>query len=108
MNSLSFLSLCSLNLVPTFLHNHVLSLMLKYLLQVSVVGDFTEEEVESCVLDYLGTVRAANSSNTVEHIEKISFLPFPSDLHSQQVCLYYHLIRYSIPKYKARYFYAGL
>jgi hypothetical protein len=61
-------------------------------LQVSVVGDFTEEEVESCVLDYLGTVRAANSSNTAEHIEKISFLPFPSDLHSQQVCLHYHLL----------------
>jgi hypothetical protein len=54
-------------------------------MEVSVVGDFTEEEVESCVLDYLGTVRAANSSNTAEHIEKISFLPFPSDLHSQQV-----------------------
>jgi hypothetical protein len=54
-------------------------------MEVSVVGDFTEEEVESCVLDYLGTVRASNSSNTAEHIEKISFLPFPSDLHFQQV-----------------------
>ncbi|CAM0909938.1 unnamed protein product [Alopecurus aequalis] len=54
-------------------------------MEVSLVGDFTEEEVESCVLDYLGTVRAANSSSVTEHIEKISFLPFPSDLHSQQV-----------------------
>lgn len=55
------------------------------LLQVSIVGDFTEEEVESCVLDYLGTVRAASSPNTEERIEKISFRPFPSDLHFQQV-----------------------
>ncbi|CAN6220735.1 unnamed protein product [Urochloa humidicola] len=54
-------------------------------MEVSIVGDFTEEEVESCVLDYLGTVRASNSPNTEEHIEKISFRPFPSDLHFQQV-----------------------
>ncbi|VAI90545.1 unnamed protein product [Triticum turgidum subsp. durum] len=54
-------------------------------MEVSVVGDFTEEEVESCVLDYLGTVSAAKSSNKEEHIEKISFLPSPSDLHFQQV-----------------------
>ncbi|KAG8094857.1 hypothetical protein GUJ93_ZPchr0012g20478 [Zizania palustris] len=54
-------------------------------MEVSIVGDFTEEEVESCVLDYLGTVSAAKSSKTEEHIEKISFQPFPSDLHFQQV-----------------------
>ncbi|XP_022681972.1 stromal processing peptidase, chloroplastic [Setaria italica] len=54
-------------------------------MEVSIVGDFTEEEVESCVLDYLGTVRAASSPNTEERIEKISFRPFPSDLHFQQV-----------------------
>uniref|UniRef100_A0A0E0C8Z7 Peptidase M16 N-terminal domain-containing protein n=1 Tax=Oryza meridionalis TaxID=40149 RepID=A0A0E0C8Z7_9ORYZ len=54
-------------------------------MEVSIVGDFTEEEVESCVLDYLGTVSAPKSSKTQEHIEKISFLPFPSDLHFQQV-----------------------
>ncbi|XP_062178584.1 stromal processing peptidase, chloroplastic-like isoform X2 [Phragmites australis] len=54
-------------------------------MEVSIVGDFTEEEVESCVLDYLGTVRAASSPNTEERIEKISFQSFPSDLHFQQV-----------------------
>ncbi|XP_066379077.1 stromal processing peptidase, chloroplastic isoform X5 [Miscanthus floridulus] len=54
-------------------------------MEVSIVGDFTEEEVESCVLDYLGTVRAASSPNTEERIEKISFRPFPSDVHFQQV-----------------------
>ncbi|RLM55629.1 hypothetical protein C2845_PM10G16570 [Panicum miliaceum] len=54
-------------------------------MEVSIVGDFTEEEVESCVLDYLGTVRAASSPNTEERIEKISFRLFPSDLHFQQV-----------------------
>ncbi|KAL5199647.1 hypothetical protein ABZP36_020850 [Zizania latifolia] len=54
-------------------------------MEVSIVGDFTEEEVESCVLDYLGTVSSAKSSNMEEHIEKISFQPFSSDLHFQQV-----------------------
>ncbi|XP_066369350.1 stromal processing peptidase, chloroplastic-like isoform X4 [Miscanthus floridulus] len=54
-------------------------------MEVSIVGDFTEEEVESCVLDYLGTVRAASSPNTEERIEKISFRPFPSDVHFQEV-----------------------
>ncbi|OQU76735.1 hypothetical protein SORBI_3010G197000 [Sorghum bicolor] len=54
-------------------------------MEVSIVGDFTEEEVESCVLDYLGTVRAASSPSTEERIEKISFRPFPSDVHFQQV-----------------------
>uniref|UniRef100_A0A804PW31 Stromal processing peptidase, chloroplastic n=1 Tax=Zea mays TaxID=4577 RepID=A0A804PW31_MAIZE len=54
-------------------------------MEVSIVGDFTEEEVESCVLDYLGTVRASSSLNTEERIEKISFRPFPSDVHFQQV-----------------------
>ena len=52
---------------------------------ILLTGVFTEEEVESCVLDYLGTVSAAKSSNKEEHIEKISFLPSPSDLHFQQV-----------------------
>ncbi|GJM97940.1 hypothetical protein PR202_ga14905 [Eleusine coracana subsp. coracana] len=54
-------------------------------MEVSIVGDFTEEEVESCVLDYLGTVKGTSSPTKEEHIEKISFRPFPSDLHSQQV-----------------------
>lgn len=86
MSSLSILSLLSLHLfVPTFFLITFFNLMLKYFFQVSVVGDFTEEEVESCVLDYLGTVSAAKSSNKEEHIEKISFLPSSSDLHFQQV-----------------------
>ncbi|AQL04847.1 Stromal processing peptidase chloroplastic [Zea mays] len=54
-------------------------------MEVSIVGDFTEEEVESCVLDYLGTVRASSSPTIEERIEKISFRPFPSDVHFQQV-----------------------
>jgi predicted Zn-dependent peptidase len=68
---------------PSF--HFLISVILNDSLQVSIVGDFTEEEVESCVLDYLGTVRGTSSPTREEHIEKISFLPFPSDLHFQQV-----------------------
>jgi hypothetical protein len=60
-------------------------MILNYSFQVSIVGDFSEEEVESCVLDYLGTVSGTSAPTREEHIEKISFQPFPSDLHFQQV-----------------------
>ncbi|PKA52843.1 hypothetical protein AXF42_Ash001824 [Apostasia shenzhenica] len=56
-------------------------------MEVSVVGDFTEEEVESCILDYLGTVEAKDRFQTVLSIEPIVFRPSPSDLHFQQVYL---------------------
>jgi hypothetical protein len=38
-------------------------------LQVCVVGDFSEDEVESCLLDYLGTVTA---KKTDDHVLKLS------------------------------------
>lgn len=52
-------------------------------MEVSVVGDFSEEEIESCILDYLGTVRATRKSDK-ENISPIIFRP-PSNLQSQQV-----------------------
>lgn len=54
------------------------------LIQVSIVGDFTEDEIEACILDYLGTVRAT-SFNSEQFIAPITFGPFPSDMHFQQV-----------------------
>lgn len=53
--------------------------------QVSIVGDFTEEDIEVCILDYIGTVSPARSSKIEQSIEPIMFRPFPSDLHFQQV-----------------------
>ncbi|KAL5713697.1 hypothetical protein ACHQM5_015750 [Ranunculus cassubicifolius] len=56
-------------------------------MEVSIVGDFTEEEIESCILDYLGTVTATGSCEQVDAYDPIMFGPSPSDLQSQQVFL---------------------
>ncbi|KAG2693072.1 hypothetical protein I3760_08G081700 [Carya illinoinensis] len=56
-------------------------------MEVSIVGDFSEEEIESCVLDYLGTVRATRNSDRAQEFSPIFFRPSPSDLQSQQVFL---------------------
>lgn len=58
--------------------------------QVCVVGDFTESEVESCLLDYLGTVTPANDEQ-LQCIEEekpvvINASSTP-ELRSQQVCI---------------------
>lgn len=56
-------------------------------MEVSIAGDFTEAEIESCILDYLGTVTAAGSTPDPQIIDPIVFRPFPSDIHFQQVFL---------------------
>ncbi|XVE56311.1 hypothetical protein DITRI_Ditri03aG0228400 [Diplodiscus trichospermus] len=56
-------------------------------MEVSIVGDFSEEEIESCILDYLGTVRASRDSKSVHGSTPILFRPSPSDLQFQQVFL---------------------
>ncbi|CAL9047522.1 unnamed protein product [Musa banksii] len=56
-------------------------------MEVSIVGDFTEEDIEACILDYLGTVSTAKSPNIEQSFEPIMFRPFPSDIHFQQVFL---------------------
>ncbi|KAL7244549.1 hypothetical protein ACSBR2_000018 [Camellia fascicularis] len=55
-------------------------------MEVSIVGDFSEEDIESCILDYLGTVRATRGFEQHE-VNPIIFRPFPSDLQFQQVFL---------------------
>ncbi|XP_071715631.1 stromal processing peptidase, chloroplastic-like isoform X2 [Rutidosis leptorrhynchoides] len=56
-------------------------------MEVSVVGDFSEEEIESCVMDYLGTVRATKGAERALSYTPIEFRPSPNDLHFQQVFL---------------------
>jgi predicted Zn-dependent peptidase len=56
-----------------------------FIVQVSIVGDFSEEEIESCILDYLGTVRATRNSEREHESNPIFFGPSPSDLQFQQV-----------------------
>lgn len=52
--------------------------------QVSIVGDFSEEDIESCILDYLGTVRATRNSKD-HQCAPVVFRPSPSHFQSQQV-----------------------
>ncbi|KAK9005464.1 hypothetical protein V6N11_042897 [Hibiscus sabdariffa] len=51
---------------------------------VSIVGDFSEEEIESCILDYLGTIRASRNSEREHEFSPIQFRTSPSDLQFQQ------------------------
>ena len=52
---------------------------------MSIVGDFSEEEVQSCIIDYLGTVRATRDSDQEQEFNPVMFRPSPSDLQFQQV-----------------------
>ncbi|RXH81719.1 hypothetical protein DVH24_035140 [Malus domestica] len=56
-------------------------------MEVSIVGDFSEEDVESCILDYLGTVRSKGNYEMENAYNPIVFRSSPSDLQSQQVFL---------------------
>lgn len=51
---------------------------------MSIVGDFSEEDIESCILDYLGTVRATIGFERAQKYNPIIFRPSP-DLQHQQV-----------------------
>lgn len=53
--------------------------------QVSIVGDFTEEDIESCILEYLGTVGERRGSERVHKYSPIIFRPYTADLQHQQV-----------------------
>lgn len=53
--------------------------------QVSIVGDFLEEDIESCILDYLGTVGVTNGFERAQRYSPIIFQQSASSLHFQQV-----------------------
>ncbi|MFS7931678.1 putative processing peptidase [Helianthus anomalus] len=56
-------------------------------MEVSIVGDFSEEDIESCVMDYLGTVRPTKGADKALCYNPILFRPSPNNLHFQQVFL---------------------
>lgn len=56
-----------------------------YVLQVSIVGDFTEEEIESCILDYLGTAQATRNFKGEQEFNPPVFRSSLSDLMFQEV-----------------------
>ncbi|KAL1833643.1 hypothetical protein ACET3Z_003294 [Daucus carota] len=56
-------------------------------MEVSIVGDFSEEDIESCILDYLGTISATTGSEKAQRYHPIIFHQCPPSLHFQQVFL---------------------
>ncbi|KAL7152707.1 hypothetical protein ABFS83_04G116200 [Erythranthe nasuta] len=56
-------------------------------MEVSIVGDFSEEDIESCILEYLGTVRERKGSERAQKYSPILFRPYTADLQHQQVFL---------------------
>ncbi|KAF7150191.1 hypothetical protein RHSIM_Rhsim02G0142400 [Rhododendron simsii] len=56
-------------------------------MEVSVVGDFSEEDIETCILDYLGTVSATGDLKMINEYSPITYRPYPHDLQFQQVFL---------------------
>ncbi|XP_051119262.1 stromal processing peptidase, chloroplastic [Andrographis paniculata] len=56
-------------------------------MEVSVVGDFSEEDIESCILEYLGTVRERRGYERAQQYSPITFRPYSADLQHQQVYL---------------------
>ncbi|XP_010494175.1 PREDICTED: stromal processing peptidase, chloroplastic-like [Camelina sativa] len=56
-------------------------------MEVSIVGDFSEEEIERCILDYLGTVKASHDSAKLPGSEPIVFRQPTTGLQFQQVFL---------------------
>ncbi|KAH9302963.1 hypothetical protein KI387_014546, partial [Taxus chinensis] len=56
-------------------------------MEVSIVGDFTEEDIEACVLDYLGTVTARKSDRKAADEFPVTFQTSYTNLQSQQVFL---------------------
>ena len=49
------------------------------------MGDFSEEDIESCILDYLGTISATTGSEKAQRYHPIIFHQCPPSLHFQQV-----------------------
>ncbi|KAI3463546.1 hypothetical protein Pfo_020209 [Paulownia fortunei] len=56
-------------------------------MEVSIVGDFSEEDIESCILEYLGTVRERRGSERAKKCSPILFRPYTADLQHRQVFL---------------------
>eukprot|EP00250_Pteridium_aquilinum_P006240 c16198_g1_i1 orf=144-3938(+) len=77
------------NLSLSIVKNAVLQQLVTQDMEVSMVGDFTEQEVEDCILDYLGTVTASKADAQAELAERpIKIRPPPTaDARHQKVLL---------------------
>ncbi|WCJ27530.1 Stromal processing peptidase chloroplastic [Euphorbia peplus] len=75
------------NLTLTTVKDAVMDQFVSGNMEVSIVGDFSEQEIESCIIDYLGTVRATSDSKRAQEFVPVMFRPSPSDLRFQQVFL---------------------
>ncbi|XP_016500156.1 stromal processing peptidase, chloroplastic isoform X1 [Nicotiana tabacum] len=56
-------------------------------MEVSIVGDFSEDDIESCILDYLGTVKPTKGFEKAQQYSPILFSTSPFGLQHQQVFL---------------------
>lgn len=52
-------------------------------MEVNMVGDFSEQEVEDCILDYLGTVTASKADSEAELVERPITIRPPPDSESR-------------------------
>lgn len=76
------------NLSLSIVKNAVLQQLVTEDMEVSMVGDFTEREVEDCILDYLGTVTASKTHVESELAERpITIMPPSAELRHQKVFL---------------------
>ncbi|XP_076960383.1 stromal processing peptidase, chloroplastic-like [Bidens hawaiensis] len=75
------------NLTLQTVKDAVMSQFVSDNMEVSIVGDFSEEDIEACVMDYLGTVRPTKGADKALSYNPIMFRPSPNDLHFQQVFL---------------------
>jgi predicted Zn-dependent peptidase len=75
------------NLTLESVKDAVMSQFISENMEVSIVGDFPEEDIEACILDYLGTVTAKKGLERAHKYSPIIFRPPPSDLNFQQVFL---------------------
>ncbi|KAL8110200.1 hypothetical protein AgCh_026060 [Apium graveolens] len=75
------------NLTLQCVKDAVMSQFVSDNMEVSIVGDFSEEDIESCILDYLGTITATTGSERAQRYHPIIFQQCPPSLHFQQVFL---------------------
>ncbi|KAL2349437.1 hypothetical protein Fmac_003437 [Flemingia macrophylla] len=75
------------NLTLQTVKNAVMSQFVGDNMEVCIVGDFTEQDIESCILDYLGTAQATRNHEREQEFNPPVFRPTPSDLQFQEVFL---------------------
>ncbi|XP_020230026.1 stromal processing peptidase, chloroplastic [Cajanus cajan] len=75
------------NLTLQSVKNAVMNQFVGDNMEVCIVGDFTEEDIESCILDYLGTAQATRNHERDQEFNPPVFRPSPSDLQLQEVFL---------------------